>query len=323
MAIIKSEFKPAWWLRGAHQQTVWSTFFRKLPDPDLKKERIELDDGDFLDLAWIGSEDGKIILILHGLEGNKDSSYVKGIMQTLSAAGYRCCLMHFRGCSGEPNRLPRSYHSGETGDLQQVIDHIQKHHQRNVYAAIGYSLGGNALLKWLGENENDAPVKTAVAVSVPFSLDDAARRMGTGLSRSYEKHLVSRLQEKYREKFSDLQSPLKIDIDQLDTFYLFDDQVTAPLHGFSGVDDYYEKSSCAQFLPHITKPTLILHAKDDPFMWPDSIPAENELSPNVRLELSEKGGHVGFISGSAPWKPKYWLDQRILEWLGSQNENLR
>ncbi len=319
MPLVTSNFKPAWWLRGAHQQTIWPVLFRKLPALPLAKERLELDDGDFLDLAWVGPEDGEIVVILHGLEGNKDSSYVKGIMQTLSAAGYRCCLMHFRGCSGESNRLPRSYHSGETYDLQQVIEHIQRKHQRNVFAAIGYSLGGNVLLKWMGENGDDALVKTAVAISVPFSLHDAADRMGTGSSRGYERHLVSRLQEKYRDKFSDLQSPLEIEVDELTTFYLFDDQVTAPLHGFESVHDYYEKSSCKQFLKDIRKPTLILHAKNDPFMWPKSVPSETDLSTAVILELSEKGGHVGFISGSAPWKSSYWLDQRILKWLDPQN----
>ena len=322
MPIIKSDFKPAWWLRGAHQQTVWSTLFREIPDFDLTKERIELDDGDFLDLAWSGSDDGEIVLILHGLEGNKDSPYAKGIMQTLSVAGYQCCLMHFRGCSGETNRLPRSYHSGDTGDLQQVVDHIQKHHQRKIFSAVGYSLGGNALLKWMGEKGNDAEMTTAIGISVPFTLHHAAERMAKGLSHSYEKHLVSRLQEKYRHKFSGMSSPLDIEIDQMKTFFLFDDQVTAPLHGFKGVNDYYKKSSCAQFLLHITKPTLILHAKDDPFMWPDSVPAESELSPAVRLELSEKGGHVGFISSSCPWRSEYWLDQRILAWLNSQKESV-
>ncbi len=320
MPIIKSDFKPAWWLRGAHQQTTWATIFRKVPELEITNERLELDDGDFLDLAWSGSKDGEIVLILHGLEGNKDSPYAKGIMHTLSSAGYRCCLIHFRGCSDEPNRLPRSYHSGDTGDLQQVVDHIQKYLQRKIFAAIGYSLGGNALLKWMGEKGDDAEVNTAVGISVPFTLHHAAERMAKGLSRSYEKHLVSRLQEKYRQKFSDTPSPLDIEIDQMETFFLFDDQVTAPLHGFKDVNDYYEKSSCAQFLQHITKPTLILHAKDDPFMWPSSVPAENELSADVRLELSEKGGHVGFISGTLPWKSEYWLDQRILAWLSSQKE---
>ena len=318
MRIRKSDFKPAWWLRGAHQQTTWATFFRKISGLDLTKERLELNDGDFLDLVWTGSENGEIVLILHGLEGSKDSPYAKGIMQTLSDAGFRCCLMHFRGCSGEQNRLSRSYHSGDTGDLQQVVDHIQKHHPQKIFAAIGYSLGGNALLKWMGEKGDDAEVTTAVGVSIPFTLNDAAERMSKGLSRTYEKHLVSQLQEKYRQKFSGIPSPLDIEIDKMKTFYLFDDQVIAPLHGFKDVHDYYKQSSCAQYLLHISKPTLIIHAEDDPFMWPDTVPAENELSPDVQLELSKKGGHVGFINGSVPWKPVYWLDTRILEWLSSQ-----
>lgn len=321
MPIVTSNFIPAWWLQNPHLQTIWPTFFRRHISINYKitSERLELNDGDFLDLDWSGSRDGKLILVLHGLEGNRTSPYIKGILNTLTQSNYTCCLMHFRGCSGEPNRLPRSYHSGETGDLQQVINHIQQHHQRSVYAVVGFSLGGNVLLKWLGEKGHNAPVTKAVAVSVPFSLDDAARRMGTGLSRGYEHYLVTKLQKKYREKFSQIQSPLKINVDHLNTFYLFDDQVTAPLHGFSNVHDYYERSSCGQFLKAITIPTLILHARDDPFMWPESVPDKNELSQAVRLELSEKGGHVGFISGSVPCKPEYWLEQRIPEWLGSQN----
>lgn len=318
MPVIKSSFKPSWWLSGAHRQTIWPTYFRKLPKLDLTTERVELNDGDFIDLAWIGPNDGEIVLILHGLEGSKDSPYIKGILQTLSNARYRCCLMHFRGCSGELNRLPRSYHSGETGDLQQVVDHIQAQQQRNIFAAVGYSLGGNVLLKWLGEKKDIAPVSRAVAISVPFSLYDAASRMSSGLSRSYERYLVASMQNKYKEKFSKIRSPLNVEIDQLDTFFRFDDKVTAPLHGFNDVHDYYKKSSCKQFLFSITTPTLILHAKDDPFMWPKSIPKEHELSTAVQLELSENGGHVGFVSGRRPWESDYWLDNRILTWLSSQ-----
>lgn len=319
MPVVKSSFKPAWWLRQAHLQTIWPALFRSVSGPQLQSERLELDDGDFLDLAWAGPIEGEIILILHGLEGSRDSSYIKGILSRLSKAGYRCCLMHFRGCSGRPNRLPRSYHSGETGDLQRVVAHLERALQRPVFAVIGYSLGGNVLLKWLGEMKDRATIRTAVAVSVPFSLDDAARRMGSGPSRVYQKHLVKRLQEKYQEKFSRIQSPLNIDVAKLNTFYLFDDQVTAPLHGFRDVHDYYQRSSCGPFLKHIRVPALILHARDDPFMWPETVPKEGDLSSQVCLELSESGGHVGFISGKLPWKPEYWLDQRILVWLQSHS----
>ncbi len=314
-----SSFRPAWWLPGAHLQTIWPTLFRHRPALPLEKERINLEDGDFLDLAWLGKDnDAPLVLLLHGLEGSVNSSYAKGLMQALQQAGYAVCFMHFRGCSGEPNRLDRSYHSGDTGDLQQVVRHIRQQHQREIYAAVGFSLGGNVLLKWLGEQGTSAPVACAVAVSVPYLLDDAAQRMNRGLSRVYQRHLVSRLQRKYRQKFSHRQPPLAVDVGKLNTFYQFDDEVTAPLHGFEGVADYYQRSSSRQYLPGITVPTLLIHAIDDPFMFPETVPDNAELPENVTLELSQQGGHVGFVTGAWPWRARYWVDERVIEWLGEK-----
>jgi predicted alpha/beta-fold hydrolase len=243
-------------------------------------------------------------------------------MQQLNHAGYGAAFMHFRGCSDEINRLDRSYHSGDTADLESVIDAIKDKFKQDIFAVLGFSLGGNVLLKWLGENGKNARTQTAVAVSVPFRLADAGDRLEKSFSRVYQKHLLTSCQQKYQQKFKDKPSPLDVNAKELNTFFTFDDQITAPLHGFSGADEYYNRSSSRQFLKSIQKPTLILHAKDDPFMWEDTVPNENELSEHVHLELSENGGHVGFVAGKSPFHAEYWVDQRIVKWLDQQQEVL-
>jgi len=237
MSIVQADFKPAWWLPSPHLQTLWPTFFRKRPKLDLRNERLELKDGDFIDLCWSQRSHGDIVLVIHGLEGSLYSHYAAALVQTLEQAGYRPVFMHFRGCSGTPNRLHRAYHSGDTADISAVIAHITECCEPPK-AAIGFSLGGNALLKWLGESGDDNPLSAAVAVSVPFQLADAAHRMDKGLSAIYRKHLLSHLQASYRSKFADRTSPLKVDVNTLNNFWDFDDQVTAPLHGFKDVHDY-------------------------------------------------------------------------------------
>ena len=321
MPIIKSSFNPVWWLSNPHIQTLWPTFFRTLPRVNTAIHRLELNDGDFLDLAITPLKNKPIVIILHGLEGSLDSPYAKPLIKALDNTGYGVCFVHFRGCSGEVNRLSRSYHSGDTGDLQSVVNYLQENNSQGVFAVIGFSLGGNALLKWMGEQGNKSMVKTAIAVSVPFTLSDAGDRLEKSFSRIYQQHLVSRCQKKYTLKFATKRSPLEsIDVKKLNTFYSFDDQITAPLNGFDGADDYYKQSSSRQFLKHIRKPTLILHSKDDPFMWEHTVPTEDELSPVVQLELSESGGHVGFIDGTHPFNIEYWLDQRIVKWLDKLRE---
>ena len=315
MPIIQSEFRPAWWLPGAHAQTLWPSLFRRRILPNFTRERVELDDGDFLDLAWSGPAEGRIVLFMHGLEGSLQSHYTGGIMRQLNQQGFRVCLMYFRGCSGEPNRLPISYHSGKTDDPQRILEHIQSTHGKDVFAAVGVSLGGNVLLKWLGEQGETRLLQKAVAVSVPFQLDDAAHRLKRGLSRVYQRHLLTLLREKYRKKFSRIHSPLDVEIDSLKTFHQFDDQVTAALHGFDGVDDYYRRSSSRQFIPQIRVPTLILHARHDPFMFPETVPVEAELPECVWLEMPDHGGHLGFVSGLIPGRADYWAEQRIAQWL--------
>jgi len=314
MPVVTSAFRPAWWLPGPHLQTLWPTLFRPRPGLTLQTRRLDLPDGDFLDLALGGEAGGPLALVLHGLEGSLESHYAGNLLAALVDAGFRTVFLHFRGCSGEPNRLPRSYHSGETGDLQFVVDWLSEN-LSPVDTVIGFSLGGNVLLKWLGEQGEAAATRRAVAVSVPFVLADADRRLRRGLSRIYLRHLLDRLKRSYREKFARIPSPLNVDVERLRTFHDFDEHVTAPLHGFAGADDYYARSSSRQFLHGIRKPTLILHARDDPFMFPHSIPDADELSPAVTLEVSEHGGHVGFVGGRWPWRPEYWAEKRIVEWV--------
>jgi hypothetical protein len=315
MPAVASAYRPAWWLRNAHAQTLWPALMRRRNVPTVSWERLELEDGDFLDLAWYGPDNAPVVLFLHGLEGSLRSHYAGGIMQALAEAGRRTCLMHFRNCGREPNRLPISYHSGKTDDPQRVLEHIAATHGQPPVGAVGISLGGNVLLKWLGEQGERSRLERAVAVSVPFRLDQAARRLEEGGSRMYKRHLLNAMKASYRRKFARMPSPLDIDLDRLATFFDFDDAVTAALHGFAGVDDYYARCSSRQFLPAIRVPTLILHASDDPFMYPETAPEEWEISEQVTLELTSRGGHIGFVEGHVPWRTRYFAERRIAEWL--------
>lgn len=313
--IAESSFRPAPWLPGPHLQTLWPFLARRNPIPELDWERLELPDGDFLDLAWSGNG-RNICIILHGLEGSYRSHYAPALIETLSASGWCVAFMHFRGCGGDINRLPRSYHSGETGDLRHVIRLLRIRHQPASMVATGFSLGGNVLLKYLGESGTDAGLDAAVAISVPFDLAAGAAKLERGLSRLYQWWLVRALQQKIRTKFGKLASPIPLDnLENLNTFRRFDHAVTAPLHGFRDADDYYRHSSSRRYLYHIRVPALLLQAADDPFLPESAIPDAPELSPSVRLELSSTGGHVGFVGGRYPWRPIYWLEHRIPEFL--------
>ena len=317
MPIIKSQFRPAWWLRGAHAQTLWAEFFRPKVKLTIERQRVELPDGDFIDLDWSGPEQGRTVLLLHGLEGSIHSDYIRGVMRELNQRGFRTCLMHFRGCSNEPNRLVEWYHSGKSDDPQLITETLRDQMGIEIYAAIGFSLGGNVLLKWLGEQGDKILLQRAAAMSVPFHLEQAAQRMDKGFSRIYQRFLVGTMKQSYKDKFTVISSPLNVDVDAIENFWQFDDQITAPLHGFKGADDYYSCASSRQFIPKIHVPTLILHAADDPFMYTHTPPGEDELPDNVWLELPEHGGHVGFISGVIPGLANYWGESRLAEWIDS------
>lgn len=309
----KHFFRPAWWLPGPHLQTIWPTFSRNHLQVQCQRERIELSDGDFVDLDWCSQvKHQPIVLILHGLEGSAESPYARGMLQCVKQQGWRGVVMHFRGCSGEPNRLPRAYHSGETKDVAEVVGILRQREPHTPIVAMGFSLGGNVLLKWLGETGEENPLLAAVAISVPFELAKSAARLQKGFSRLYQRHFLKSLCEKMQRK-PDLEKALPNfpGVAQLKNIYQFDDIITAPIHGFASAEDYYTKSSSRQYLKKITVPALLLHAKDDPFMTADVIPGAHELSPMVKLEVTERGGHVGFVGGHLPWRPRYWLEERI------------
>lgn len=303
----QNPFKPALCLSNRHSQTLWPSLFRRSAALKLRRERVELPDGDFVDLDWGEKKEGPIAVIFHGLEGSSQSSYVLGIMSALTQRGYRAVVMNFRGCSGEPNRLARAYHSGDTGDIHFIVTRLRQQNPTSSIFTIGYSLGGNALLKYLGETGISNPINAAVAVSVPFDLDNAAltlRQSGFGI---YQRHLLKHLKQTVLDK-KRLLTPI-IDLDaalKSKNFHEFDHAVTAQLHGFSGVDDYYTSSSSNQYIPSIETPTLILHAHDDPFLNPSAIPNNKTLPNSVELSVSPHGGHVGFIDQQG-----YWLERRI------------
>ena len=298
-------------------QTLWPYLFRRTPRVELQRERLELPDGDFLDLDWTGNSHGPIVIVLHGLEGSSDSKYARGLLKAVHEHGWRGVVMHFRGCSGEPNRLPRSYHSGETSDLAYVVNLLRNREPETPLFVVGFPLGGNVLLKWLGETGTQAPVKAAVAVSVPFLLGESAKRLDQGFSRVYQWGLMRSMRNAVAEKRSRMKLPLKIqDLSKLKTFWDFDEHITAPLHGFAGADDYYARSSSRQYLKGIQIPTLIVQSRDDPFMTDAVIPQDGELSSAIELELYANGGHVGFVGGKWLWAPRCWLEGRILQYLG-------
>lgn len=311
-------FRPAPALSDPHCQTLGAAIIRRYPGPPLQRERVELPDGDFLDLDWGPRRaGGPLVVVLHGLAGCSRSNYAGGMLRAAVCRDWQGVVMHFRGCSGEPNRQAKSYCAGDTDDLAVVLGLLRARHAKGPMFAVGYSLGGSVLLKWLGETGEHRLLQAAAAVSVPFRLADAANRMNRGWSRLYQRHLLRRLQHAYAEKFRDRDdAPLTLgQVARLNTFWEFDDQVTAPLHGYSGVDEYYRRASCRGYLHGVRVPTLIVHALDDPFMLRESGPSPGEVSDQVTLELSRHGGHVGFIGGSA-WRPSYWLEQRIPAYLG-------
>ncbi|CAG1771873.1 hypothetical protein BAC3_02146 [uncultured bacterium] len=322
-------FKPAWWLKNAHLQTLYPALFRKTPRPPITRERLSTPDGDFLDVDFCGAtENTPIVILLHGLTGSSQSSYIKGLQWLFLKHGWRSVALNFRGCSGETNRLARCYHSGETEDIHFLYQTLRQREPNTQIAAVGFSLGGNVLLKWLGEQGETIELFAAVAVSVPLLLNICATKLDKGFSKLYRANLLRELKTYMTEKHQQLQQnganneADKIkklgDLSNIYSFWQYDNQVVAPLHGFKNVHDYYQRSSSRQYLKSITIPTLIIQAIDDPFMTKEVLPEYHELSSVIQLEITQGGGHVGFISGLIPFKPIYWLEQRIFMFLNQQ-----
>ena len=326
---MKPTFKPAWWLPGAHLQTLWNPMCRKPPVLQRQRERVWLEDGDFLDLDWHGPHEATapLVLVLHGLTGSSNSLYALGLQQALAAQGWASAALNWRGCSGEPNLLPRGYHSGASEDLAETVRHLRAQRPMAPLYAVGYSLGGNVLLKYLGESGADSQLQGAVAVSVPFRLDQCADRIGLGFSRIYQAHFMREMIAYVKDKqrlFSHQGQADRLSIleklgplDGMRPFWEFDGRITAPLHGYADAQDYYKRASSRYFLGRIETPTLIIQAADDPFVFSHSVPDASELSASTELELHAHGGHVGFVAGS-PRRPVYYLERRIPQWLTEQ-----
>ncbi len=320
--IYRSQFRAPWWLGNRHAQTIFPSLpMSGAPQIELDSQPIDLPDGDVTNVDWMvggppADTGAPLLIILHGLEGSAKSSYARSLMHAAAQAGWRAAVLHFRDCGDYRNRLPRRYHAGETNDIRYFLESLRTAGHEGPMLAAGFSLGGSVLLKYLGENGVSTPLHAAVAVSVPLSLHDSAEALTRGFSRVYQYHLLQRMKKALRRKFDrhtaafDWRRTM-----QARTFADFDDAVTAPLHGFSGKDDYYDRCSSAQFLAAIRRPTLIINARDDPFMTPDAIPEEALLSEDVQIEISNSGGHVGFVHGGRPWRPEFYLPSRIIGFL--------
>lgn len=320
--IVESDFRPAAGLGGPHRQTLYPFLFRPRPPLDCAFERIELSDGDFIELAWVRpapeASSAPLVVVLPGLGGSYESKYARGLLNEVSRRGWRGVLFHFRGTSGIPNRVPRAYHAGAIEDPRFVFRHLGKRFPDAPMVAVGYSLGGNVLLDLLGEAGKDTELSAAAVASVPMMLACCAGRLQRGFSRVYDAYLLRMLKRNLEARRRVVDLPLEdLDPRRFRTVEDFDDAVTAPIHGFSGAQDYYARCSSRPRLKRITVPTLILHAADDPFFTEEVIPTEEELSPAVTLELSPWGGHVGFVEGNAV-APSYWLERRLPDFVESQ-----
>ena len=326
--LIDSDFEPAWWLRNRHAQTIYPALpWSGCPQLELRTEVLELPDGDATTVDWMtgGPEPDSgtpILIILHGLEGSANSTYARLLLQAATDNGWRAAVLHFRDCGDYRNRLPRRYHAGETNDIRYFLEKLRTAGHEGPMMAVGFSLGGNVLLKYLGENGANTPLDAAAAVCVPLNLHNSAKALTSGFSKVYQSILLKRMKNAVRRKFD--RHTAAFDWHRAmaaRTFAEFDDAVTAPLHGFRGKDEYYDRCSSVTYLKGICRPTLIINALDDPFMTPSIIPLASQLSEDVHFEVSRHGGHVGFISGGRPWRPSYFLPGRIIDFLDDHIES--
>jgi predicted alpha/beta-fold hydrolase len=313
-------YSPAWWIPGGHLQTLWGKLFRRQTPAPTALERWDTPDGDFLELHRLAAPSGTPrLLLLHGLEGTVRSHYAQGLLNEARRRGWGADLLIFRSCGIEINRTRRFYHSGETTDLEFVLDRIVREFPASPLALAGVSLGGNVLLKFLGERGRNLPdqLRAAAAISVPFDLNRSSERINSGFSTLYQKFFITSLRRKALEKiarFPDLASAKRVT--SVRTLQDFDDLITAPLHGFRNATDYYEKSSSLHWLKHISLNTLLLSAVDDPMLPPEVLEEVRVLARGnhaLHIEFVDRGGHAGFISGSLPWRPFYYAEHRVGE----------
>lgn len=314
MPLIESTYRAPWWLPGGNAQTLHAALLARAAWPNYRRERWRTPDDDFVDVDWLeGASRARLAVIFHGLEGNSQSHYARALAHALHREGWRVAIPHFRGCSGEPNALPRAYHSGDSEELGWMLDRFAEDGPDRL-VAVGISLGGNALLKHLGEMGSRAVTRlsSAVAVSAPLDLMVAGDTLGRGFARLYGNVFLRTLKAKSEQKASRFPGAFNVAaMRRAGSLREFDDAVTAPLHGFRDTDDYWTRSSAKPWLASIRVPTLVLNARNDPFMPAAALPGEEDLSSDVVGEFPSQGGHVGFVSGAFPGN-FHWFTQRII-----------
>ncbi len=341
--MVNWQFVPAWYARGAHAQTILGRIMRPRKAVTLEREVLEMPDGDELVLDHLVAGSRLLIaesstsgtgnrqpathfLLTHGLEGSSHSVYMQGLLSILAKRGYGATAINFRSCARDPNNLsrmlpnrrPRFYHSGETGDFDFVARTLRSRMPGTPFVAIGASLGGNALLKWLGEHPDQTLITAAATISVPYDLALGAAYLERGAGPFYVARFLRTLKKKVKElaaRFPEASMNFAAAM-RSRTFREFDDAATAPLHGFSDADDYYKQSSSIEYLGRITTPALCISAEDDPFLPREVLQrAQIVASPVVKFVITKRGGHVGFISGRTPWSSVYWAEELVVEWL--------
>lgn len=310
MPIVSSAFKGNAILKGKHVETILPAIFRSV-HITYTRTRLELPDGDFIDLDWHQNGNNRLMVLFHGLEGSAQSQYIKGFVRYFSQRGYDCCAVNFRSCSGEPNRLLRSYHSGATEDVHEVMNHVTQK-QYKTLVSVGFSLGGNVLLKYLGEKKYPIPTAliAAIAFSVPCDLEASALVMAGWQNKVYMHRFLKSLVGKMKQK--SIQFPGLVNTDRLrgiTTFHQFDDWFTGPMHGFKNATNYYNGCNSLQFLPNIQIPVCLVNAANDPFLAPSCYPIEiANKNPYLFLEIPQGGGHVGFATHLP--NQYYWSELR-------------
>jgi len=318
--ISQSSYRAPALFSNCHLQTVFPSLLRRVSGVTYSRTRIDTPDGDFLDLdvSSIGSE--RVAVVLHGLEGDSTRAYILGMVKALNKRGWDATALNFRGCSGECNRKVRFYHSGDTADLRTVISHLLNQGKYSEMALVGFSLGGNVVLKYLGEQGNNVPsiVRKAAAISVPCDLPSSSVKLAQSANRLYLKRFLRMLRKKIRMKMAVMPGLISDHgYGSIKSFKEFDDRYTAPMHGFRNAEDYWEKASSKPFLRRISVPTLLISAADDPFLTEECFPVEeaNE-NPFLFLEIPDQGGHVGFVTFNR--NGEYWSESRVVSFLNDR-----
>jgi hypothetical protein len=314
---LEADYDPPGWLTNGHAQTIFPRFFRPTPDVSFRTEQWDTPDDDFLNLHFLDGDPAKpTVLLLHGLEGCSRSHYILGISHALHREGWNIAVMEFRSCGGTMNRAKRLYHAGETTDLAFVVEALAKRNPNLCLYAVGFSLGGNVLAKWLGECGDAAPscLRGAAVVSPPFDMAASGAHLDDRIGRMYTKHFLRMLIPKVLAK--EVQYPGTFDIDKVRssrTFWDFDTHATAVLHGFENADQYWARSSCGQYLPEVRRPLIVVASETDPLNPASTLPRDAaDESPWLIPKFVRHGGHAAFVHGPTPWEKGSWAEDQIV-----------